>query len=149
MASNESISTSNKKALLKYLDNIGVAVHDLSRMHHFYTEVLGLQSPPLAPDATAFFAQLGTARFVVFQTSSTESSQSRSIPQFIQNPPGYDHLVFAVDDIDAVGDELEAKGVRFEVIATLDLPEGGRAKVRRFKDPEGNLIGLQQVLAQE
>ncbi|GCE29657.1 hypothetical protein KDA_51410 [Dictyobacter alpinus] len=145
MAGNESISTSDRTSL-KSLDNIGIAVHNLPRMYHFYTEVLGLQSPPLTPDATAFFAQLGAAKFVVFQTDSAEKGLSRSIPQFMHNPAGYDHLVFTVDDIDAAGDALEAKGVRFEVIATLDLPEGGQARVRRFKDPEGNLIGLQQVL---
>ena len=135
-----------ENAALKYLDNVGIAVRDLPRMHHFYTEVLGLQSPPLAPGATAFFAQLGATKFVVFQTGSHEDGQKRSIPHFMQNPPGYDHLVFAVDDIDAAGSRLEAKGIVFEVVATLELPEGGHAKVRRFKDPEGNLIGLQQLL---
>lgn len=135
-----------ENAVLKYLDNVGIAVRDLPRMHHFYTEVLGLQAPPLAQGATAFFAQLGATKFVVFQTGSHEDGQQRSIPHFMQNPSGYDHVVFAVDDIDAAGSRLEAKGVVFEVVATLELPEGGQAKVRRFKDPEGNLIGLQQLL---
>ena len=145
MMTDESRSTT-EHAALKYVDNVGISARDLRRMHHFYTEVLGLQAPPLPEGATAFFAQLGTIKFVVFQTGSSKHGLERSIPQFMHNPPGYDHIVFAVDDIDTVGAHLEAKGVVFEVVDTLELPEGGRAKVRRFKDPEGNLMGLQQMM---
>lgn len=123
-------------------DNVGIAVRDIRKMYRFYTKVLGMQASPLSEEATKFGGWLGGVAFFVFQTSDTRS-QGRSVIHFQANPPGYDHLVFVVDDIEAASAYLVAKGVEFESTEDLILP-GELRKYRRFKDPEGNLLGIFQ-----
>lgn len=72
------------------------------------------------------------------------TSQHQMGSQVGINPPGYDHLVFEVDDIVAVQAWLESQGVTAGSLEDVTIPGIGDFKYLRFKDPEGNLLGLRQ-----
>ncbi|MHC5040467.1 MAG: VOC family protein [Planctomycetota bacterium] len=59
------------------------------------------------------------------------------------NRPGYGHIAFAVDDVEAARDAvLEAGGKVFGEIASVEIPGRGTVTEVYVADPEGNLIEL-------
>lgn len=121
--------------MLKRLDNIGVAVRDLGQAHRFYTEVLGLDAPPLGDEEFGFSARLGDISLYIFKSTGPERQQRDA--DLATNPPGIDHLAFEVEDFEVAQAELERRGVRFvqDVIG-----EPGQFRYRGFHDPEGNML---------
>ena len=132
-------------ALVKRFDNAGIAVGDIHIMQAFYTEVLGAQILHLGEETLSFGMLLGGVAFFVFQTSNP-AQHGRTIETFLANPPGYDHLVFEVDDIAATRTWLESHGVAAGPIEDVTIPGLGAFQYLRFKDPEGNLLGLRQPM---
>ncbi|MFH1336983.1 MAG: VOC family protein [Candidatus Zixiibacteriota bacterium] len=61
------------------------------------------------------------------------------------NRPGFGHIAFAVDDVEAARDQVLASGGgRIGNIACLEIPEAGRVTFVYLTDPEGNIIELQK-----
>ncbi len=141
-----STSSSGNISLVKRFDNAGIAVHDIHIMRTFYTEVLGAQILPLGDETLSFGIFLGGVAFFVFQTSNP-AQHGRTVENFQSNPPGYDHLVFEVDDIAAAKTWLESQGIHAGSIEDVTIPGIGVFQYLRFKDPEGNLLGLRQPVA--
>jgi catechol 2,3-dioxygenase-like lactoylglutathione lyase family enzyme len=60
------------------------------------------------------------------------------------NVPGYAHIAFAVDDVEATADRLLAHGARaFGALTHHAVESVGILTVQYLADPEGNLIELQ------
>ena len=118
------------------LGGIGIAVHNVDVMHGFYTNVLGLDGAPLPDGAHHFLVEVGGVTLAFFRTSGPKGME-RTIPRFMANPSGMDHLRFTVADLSGLVDRLRAHGVRTESVEGMD------DDVVRFSDPEGNLIGVQ------
>jgi catechol 2,3-dioxygenase-like lactoylglutathione lyase family enzyme len=127
--------------LSNYRVAAAVAVSDMPRARAFYEGRLGL-----VPDAEADHE--GNVRYVC--------GAGTLIHVFVSPYAGTAQSTVAgwgVDDIDAVVDELAAKGVEFEQydepglvtdergIATFE----GDAKVAYFKDPDGNVLSIAQA----
>ena len=72
----------------------------------------------------------------------------RTSETFRSNPPRYDHLVFEVDEIAAAKTWLESHGIAAGSIEDVTIPGIGAFQYLRFKDPEGNLLGLRQPVTQ-
>lgn len=68
----------------------------------------------------------------------------RKVRDFQSNPPGYDHLVFRVADIEAAERHLLANGIGIEDSGEMPIGPGEVGRYLRFKDPEGNLVGFMQ-----
>lgn len=133
-----------KEALsLERLDNVGIAVQNVHRSHAFYTEILGIQTTPIGLNDTMFVGKLGDTEFYVFQTSGTNRDE-RTVASYLTNPPGYDHLVFLTQDIEQIRRVLTAHRVPIENQGEMPLPDGTTGMYCRFRDPEGNLIGVMQ-----
>ena len=139
-----STSSSGNTSLVKRFDNAGIAVRDIHAMQTFYTEVLGAQTFPVWEDPPSFAMFLGGVTFFVFQTSNPAPQQGRTVETFLANPPGYDHLVFDVDDIAATKTWLESHVIHAGALEDVTIPGLGAFQYLRFKDPEGNLLGLRQ-----
>ena len=145
-------SSSGATSLVKRFDNVGIAVRDIHTMETFYRDVLGAQILPLEGflgEGTHLFRMfLGGVTFLVFQTSNP-AQHGRTIENILSNAPGYDHLVFEVDDIAAAQTWLESQGIAAGSIQDISIPGLGAFRYLRFKDPEGNSLGLRQPVTKE
>ncbi len=76
----------------------------------------------------------------VFQYTELAAGSSPSV-----NRPGFAHVAFAVDDVDAMRAEvLAAGGCAVGEVVTTDIPQAGRITFAYVTDPEGNVIELQR-----
>ncbi len=63
------------------------------------------------------------------------------------NRPGFGHLAFAVDDVDAARDAvLAAGGSSIGEVVDIEIAGAGRLRFAYVRDPEGNAIELQKWL---
>jgi catechol 2,3-dioxygenase-like lactoylglutathione lyase family enzyme len=109
------------------LVQVALTTRDAERSKHFYRDLLGLQLLFEVPNMV--FYQAGDLRLMV----GVEASMT----------PGGSVLYFDAPDIDALGGELEQRGVRFEGAATVvQRTDKGELKLREFRDPDGNALAL-------
>jgi methylmalonyl-CoA/ethylmalonyl-CoA epimerase len=109
------------------LVQVAITTRDAERSKQFYRDVLGLQLLFEVPNMT--FYQLGEQRLMV----GVESSLT----------PGGSVLYIDAPDIDALGGELEKRGVSFlGPVTVLQRTDKGELKLREFKDPDGNALAL-------
>ncbi|MDO8184763.1 VOC family protein [Conexibacter sp. JD483] len=133
------------------LSNSSVATRlpaqDLARARAFYAEKLGLEPVDERPGGLLY--RTGSGEFALFATSGRPSGD-------------HTQMGFEVDDIDAVVNELRARGVVFERYELPGVPidDAGIAEIAGnypskrshgergvwFHDSEGNLLGIGQAL---
>jgi catechol 2,3-dioxygenase-like lactoylglutathione lyase family enzyme len=118
---------------------------ELERARRWYREKLGLDPVEERPGGLRY--KCGSTFFVVFQSTSRASGESTQ-------------MAWEVDDIEAVVADLKSRGVEFEdvdlpgmktvnSIADIDgnYPSKGRGERGAwFRDSEGNLLGIGQVI---
>ena len=111
----------------------GFAVDDLDRAREFYEGTLGLDVS--AENGLLTLNLAGDRPTLIYPK-----------PDF--TPATYTILNFPVEDIDAVVDELTARGVRFERYEDFDQDEKGISRdpagppIAWFKDPAGNILSV-------
>jgi catechol 2,3-dioxygenase-like lactoylglutathione lyase family enzyme len=128
--------------MLKRLDNIGVAVRNARTSLSFYIEKLGFEGTVSDGEGSA---RLGDMALYIFESKSTAPGDART-DSYYDNPRGIDHLAFEVDDIEAEGRELEAKGIAFPGGIVGDP---GQFRYRGFHDPDGNMLYIIQLPPEE
>jgi catechol 2,3-dioxygenase-like lactoylglutathione lyase family enzyme len=118
---------------------------DMARARDFYGGILGLTEAPMPGVTEEQYAEgamyqcgAGTLLFVYQRPEPTRADHTAA--------------AWMVSDLDAVVDALISKGVRLEV---YDLPETmfdergiatyGEFKTAWFKDPEGNILAVNQM----
>jgi catechol 2,3-dioxygenase-like lactoylglutathione lyase family enzyme len=113
------------------VDNIGICVRDLERSVAFY-EHLGFAT--VSENDRGVTVARGEARLFLFETGVERRAPARELGLF-GNPPGIDHVSFLVDDVDAVHNELVARGIE-----TAGEPSDQDWGARAFglRDPDGN-----------
>lgn len=122
--------------MLKRLDNIGVAVANARRSLEFYIHTLGFTGEVSDGEGSC---RLGDVALYIFE-STTGGTPGRTT-NYYANPTGLDHMAFEVEDIEAEGPALEARGVSFEG-DIVGAP--GEFRYRGFKDPDGNMLYIIQ-----
>jgi predicted enzyme related to lactoylglutathione lyase len=76
----------------------------------------------------------------IFEYHRQEERQATAV-----NRPGFAHIAFAVDDVQAARDAiLSAGGSAVGQIVALDIPGAGQITFAYVTDPEGNAIELQR-----
>ena len=76
----------------------------------------------------------------IFQYNKAEDRPETAI-----NRPGFAHIAFEVDDVEAARDEvLEAGGKCVGELVTVDITDAGKITFIYMTDPEGNIIELQK-----
>lgn len=72
-------------------------------------------------------------------------NQQAERPETAINRPGFAHIAFAVDDVEAARDAvIEAGGGTVGKLVSLEVPGAGRVTFVYVTDPEGNIIELQR-----
>jgi predicted enzyme related to lactoylglutathione lyase len=65
-------------------------------------------------------------------------------PETAINRPGFAHIAFAVDDVEAAREAvLAAGGGEYGQLVTVEIPGAGKITVVYLTDPEGNILELQ------
>jgi len=114
-----------------------IPVTDVSRARKFYEGKIGLV--PKQEFAGGVIYECGGCEVYMYPTSNAGTSKASQ-------------AFWEVEDVEAEVKELKARGVKFE---EYDLPgasmknsiaTGGGAKTAWFKDTEGNILAVSQVL---
>jgi lactoylglutathione lyase len=129
--------------MLKGIDNVGVAVTDLTRSIAFYEKLGFVRGQDYEADVKGCTMTCGSAVLFLFQTKQPNPQAVKREPTLAHNPPGLDHISFAVEDLNTLYAELKAKGVAF-LGEPADQDWG--ARLVGFKDPDGNTLYLLQYL---
>jgi methylmalonyl-CoA/ethylmalonyl-CoA epimerase len=126
--------------MMRGIDNVGVCVTDLERSVGFYRS-LGFAEAYRNDRGVMMVA--GTAQLFLFRSrEATPPSVGRELGLF-GNPPGLDHISFAVDDVDRIHDDLRRAGVE---LAGPPEDQSWGARMVGLKDPDGNNLYLLQRL---
>jgi len=129
--------------MLKGIDNIGIAVTDLTRSIAFYEKLGFAKGQDYEADVKGCTMTGGSAVLFLFQTKQPNPQAVKREPTLAQNPPGLDHISFVVEDLNKLYAELKTKGIAF-LGEPADQDWG--ARLVGFKDPDGNNLYLLQYL---
>jgi catechol 2,3-dioxygenase-like lactoylglutathione lyase family enzyme len=111
-------------------------VKDLERAEQFYETVLRLPKVDSQPGNASVY-QSGKSKLCVYRSDFAGTNRGTA-------------ALWVVDDVDRVVDELRARGVRFEHYDDMpgvkrhgDIHEAGAMNIAWFKDPDGNILSVQ------
>ncbi|MFE0380223.1 VOC family protein [Streptomyces inhibens] len=125
------------------LAQIRLLVTDFRGCYRFYQDVLGLKPQFEAEDGpyAKFSCDVGSAGIALQE----RAQMGQVLGELSAAPAGYRSLVvLRVDDLDSYCAQITARGA---VLAHGPAPMTDRMRVAHLKDPEGNLVELQQWLA--
>lgn len=115
-----------------------IAVKDIDRARSFYRDVLGLELADDGIEGVLGF-RTGDTWLVVYRSDEAGTNRANAV-------------VWSVgEDMEAIVDDLLAKGVRFERYPEMgleldgDVYVGGGMKMVWFKDPDGNILHLNSM----
>ena len=146
--------------MIRGIHHVGVHVRDLDRMIKFYKDAFGFEladepfswaNEPLldqiidVPGSAARGAMLraGSCYFEMFQFTAPAPSSTTPLNPFDK---GYTHFCVDVTDIEAECERLKGLGMTFGDRKPVDM---GHVKSIYGRDPEGNVIEIQQTAAAE
>ena len=124
--------------MVRGIDNIGICATDLARSVAFY-EALGF-SEAYRNDRGVMMAA-GTVQLFVFAVRRSDPMPICRELGLFANPPGIDHISFAVSDVDALYSRLRESGV---VFGGPPEDQSWGARMVGLKDPDGNNLYLLQ-----
>ncbi len=111
-------------------------VKDLGVAQKFYEEKLGLRKVGGAPDAAIVYRS-GGGTLCVYRSEFAGTNKGTA-------------ALWEVSDVEGTVEELKAKGVTFEHYDDLpgltlegDIHRAGDFRVAWFKDPDGNILSIQ------
>ena len=134
------------------LEHIGITVKNLDKALKFYSEILGfpILSRKENQELKVAYAQIQIGQSKLEILSPIEGEPSSPTPPEkgmegvgvkIREMTGLNHLTIRVDDMEAIFERLESKGIRFILEPRLT---GTGSKIAFFTDPDGALIELIQ-----
>ena len=122
------------------LTHIRLLVTDFHAMLSFYRDTLGLR---VGFDDGENFAEVKAGGIDV--SLFVRHGMADALDDLRSGEADRAALIFAVDDVDATYRRLSSVGVRF-VAPPKDMAEWG-IRIALFRDPEGNLVEINQPLA--
>jgi catechol 2,3-dioxygenase-like lactoylglutathione lyase family enzyme len=142
--------------MIRGIHHVAVHVNDLEAMINFYREAFGFEvvGEPFewendafidtivdVPNSAAKGAMLraGTCYLEMFQYSAPAPESTTPLNAYDK---GYTHFCVDVTDIEEEFERLKTLGMTFNQSAPIDV---GHVKTIYGRDPEGNLIELQQT----
>ena len=142
--------------MIRGIHHVAVHVHDLDRMMRFYQEAFGFElvgetfgwenndfidrivDVP-ASAARGAMLRCGTCYMELFQYSAPKPSSDRPLNPYDK---GYTHFCVDATDIEQEFVRLKGLGMTFNQPGPIDV---GHVKTIYGRDPEGNLIEIQQT----
>lgn len=141
--------------MIRGIHHVGIHVRDLDRMVTFYKEAFGFEvidefrwSDAEIVDklidvpgsaARGCMLRAGSCYMELFQFSAPEPESTRPLRPFDK---GYTHMCIDVTDIEKEYERLKGVGMTFGHPSPIDM---GHVKSVYGKDPEGNVIEIQQT----
>ncbi len=144
--------------MIRGIHHIGVHVHDMDRMIRFYEEAFGFELvgegfswsddefidrivdvPGSA--ARGCMLRAGTCYMELFQYSAPAPNSSTPLAPFDK---GYTHFCVDVTEIEIEVERLKTVGMTFSEPAPINM---GHVKSLYGRDPEGNVIEVQETIA--
>jgi lactoylglutathione lyase len=125
------------------LVQIRLLADDFGSMFRFYRDVLGLK--PQVDDDRGPYGKLSPPSGNAAIALQSRTHLQETLPTLAAGAPDKALIALKVDDVDATLATLGARGVRPLAEPTV---QWGRIKVAYLRDPEHNLIELQQWLPQ-
>lgn len=133
---------------IRRIDHVAVVVEDIQAALSFWRDALGLELDHIqeVPDQASrvAFLPVGESEVELVQPTTSDSGVARYLQK---RGPGMHHLCLEVDDIQAVLEQLKAKGVR--LINEAPIPAAGGKQIA-FIHPDstnGVLVELYQLRA--
>jgi len=126
--------------MIEGIDNIGICTTDLAKSVAFYQK-LGF-SQAYRNDRGVMMGAGPVGLFLFATRQGSPPPVGRELGLF-GNPPGIDHISFAVADVDAFYSTLRAAGVAF---GGPPEDQSWGARMVALKDPDGNNLYLLQRL---
>ena len=126
--------------MIEGIDNIGICTTDLAKSVAFYQR-LGF-SQAYRNDRGVMMGAGPVDLFLFATRQGSPPPVGRELGLF-GNPPGIDHISFAVADVDAFYSTLRAAGVAF---GGAPEDQSWDARMVALKDPDGNNLYLLQRL---
>src|SRR5262245_25062016 len=126
--------------MIQGVDNIGICTTDVARSVAFYQR-LGFSEADRNERGVLMAA--GAAHLFIFATQQSNPPPVGRDLGLFGNPPGIDHISFAVADVDAMYAMLRAAGV---VLGGPPEDQSWGARMVGLKDPDGNNLYLLQKL---
>jgi catechol 2,3-dioxygenase-like lactoylglutathione lyase family enzyme len=124
--------------------HISLLTSNFASLHEFYVETLGLPIVGGFPGQKILFIDAGS---ILIELEEVAEHSTPTGATGLHGQPGWNHIAFEVEDVDAAFKYLTTLGIRFQV-APQDFPEGaGTMRIAFFSDPDGNTIELLQPLA--
>lgn len=144
--------------MIRGIHHVAIHVHDMDKMIQFYKAAFGFEvvGEPFewedddfidrivdVPKSAARGAMLraGTCYLEMFQYKAPKPNVTKALQPFDK---GYTHFCVDCTDIDTEFERLRALGMTFGQPAPIDV---GHVKTIYGRDPEGNVIELQQTQA--
>jgi methylmalonyl-CoA/ethylmalonyl-CoA epimerase len=131
--------------MFRAIDHVGIAVADLDAALAFYATTFDIHSVHIETNAEQGVREAmlvvgdGTTRLQLLAPLSPDSAIARFLDR---SGPGIQQLAYTVDDVEAVAEQLRAKGLR----RLYDVPRRGTAGSRvnfiHPKDAGGVLVEL-------
>lgn len=142
--------------MIRGIHHVAIHVHDMDRMIRFYNEAFGFEvvGEPFSwqndefidrivdvPGSAARGAMLraGTCYIEMFQYSAPAPSVTQGLNPYDK---GYTHFCVDVTEIEYEFERLKKLGMTFSQPGPIDV---GHVKTIYGRDPEGNLIEIQQT----
>jgi catechol 2,3-dioxygenase-like lactoylglutathione lyase family enzyme len=126
--------------MVRGIDNIGICASDLARSVAFY-ETLGFSEAYRNEGGVMLAAE--TVQLFLFAAQRSDAPPVDRELGLFGNPPGIDHISFAVSDVDALYARLRQAGV---VFGGPPEDQSWGARMASLKDPDGNNLYLLQRL---
>lgn len=124
------------------LTQVRLLVTDFRGCYRFYRDVLGLEPQFEAPEGP--YAKFSCADGSAAVALQERTQMAAVLGELGAAPDGYRSLVvLRVDDLDGCCTELTGRGA---VLAHGPAPMTDRMRVAHLKDPDGNIVELQQWL---
>ncbi|MER6674678.1 VOC family protein [Streptomyces sp. NPDC000983] len=118
------------------LAQVRLLVGDFAACHRFYAEVLGLRPQSGSPEGP--YEKFGAAGIAL----QDRAAMAEVLGELGETATGHRSLVvLRVDDLDAYCELITGRGAR---IFHGPVPLTDRMRVAHLKDPEGNLVELQE-----
>lgn len=122
-----------EKFKIRGIDHPAVAAEHVDELAQWYCDVLGYE--PFFRDPRPIWllkAEDGTILEILPKDSNPRPTRTNLTP-------GWSHVAFNVDDIEAGIQHLDQHGVNWSSVLS---PATGGGRVRTFFDPEGNVLQL-------
>jgi lactoylglutathione lyase len=119
------------------INHVGLRVRSLETARAFY-EQLGFEFiiGPIGPEPVAVMLHPSGININFILNASTDVSTSNVLMDLPDKHTGFTHIALEIDDIEAVQQQLAARGIT--ITETVELPDG---TVFIFvRDPDGNVI---------